>query len=264
MTHDCVAGKPGPGGVPACDPLFHRWVHAGELVLPRTDVLPPLVEALCRRHGCPPAVAAAMFWKQYAWFVVAAALEGWTTGPVPDLALDGTAIWIGCEGRTVQVRPGARRAGRVRPDGQDGEHRYGVVEGPPVSDGTRDGEAGPADREFTGWFRTEVMKGHLEPVLEHLHELTRAGRRLLWGSVAHAVALPLSRRLADPVRDVPELLERIGAPLAGLVHVADDGAITRRTCCLAFRMPTPAVCDYCPITSADCAPLDRAHHPPRR
>src|SRR5690606_40136486 len=101
-------------------------------------------------------VAAAMFWKQYAWFVVDAALHGWATGRVPDLALERTDIWIACEGRTVQVRPG----------GLD-HARAGL---------------GAHAPEFTGWFRTEVLKAHLEPVLEHLHDRTRAGRRLLWGS----------------------------------------------------------------------------------
>src|SRR5690606_33288745 len=92
---------------------------------------------------------------------------------------------------------------------------------------------------FASWMRTEVIVGHLEPIVANLQSRTRVGRRVLWGSVAHALALPLSERLPEPEIAVPRLLTEIGPPVAGLVDLCRDGRgeveVTRRTCCLAFR-----------------------------
>jgi hypothetical protein len=209
--------------------VIDTWVCAAALADSRRGELARLVDASRAVWGGAPAVAAALLWKQYAWYLVETALRGWYSGSVPDLALDVVEVRFRATAPYVEVR--AARSIQV-----------------------------PArtDAEFVSWFGAEVVKGHLTPVLESLHDLTRAGRRLLWGSVAHAIALPLAERVPDPARTVPALLERLGPPLDGLVVVSgDDDSLVRRTCCLAFRCDEPVICSYCPIRQADCAPLTR-------
>lgn len=208
--------------------LVDTWVCAAALADSRRGELAGLVDASRAVWGGAPAVAAALLWKQYAWYVAETALRGWFSGSVPDLALDVVEVRFRAAAPHVEVRTARSIQVPVR-----------------------------SDAEFVSWFGTEVVKGHLTPVLESLHDLTRAGRRLLWGSVAHAIALPLTERLEDPARSVPALLERLGPPLHGLVAVSGDEGLVRRTCCLAFRCDDPVICDYCPIRKAECAPLAR-------
>lgn len=198
------------------------------LAAPDAPELDAALAATAERCVCRPAVAAALWWKQYSWYVVAAALDGWAAGELPDLGADTACVRLADERPHVRVCPERT---------------------------VRAGELGP--ERFARWLRAEVLTGHLEPILEQLHVRTRAGRRLLWGSVAHAIALPLSRRCTDPVVDVPRFLALVGGPVADLVEVArtdeDEGDVrlTRRTCCLAFRSQCggaePTVCAYCPV-----------------
>ncbi|GAB3425760.1 hypothetical protein [Flindersiella endophytica] len=209
--------------------LIDTWVCAAALADSRRGELARLVDASRATWGGAPAVAAALLWKQYAWYLVDTALCGWFSGSVPDLALDVVEVRFRGVAPHVEVRA------------------PGVLEVPARS-----------DVEFARWFGAEVVKGHLTPVLESLHDLTRAGSRLLWGSVAHALAEPLAERMPEPARTVPALLSRLGPPLDGLIEVGTGGAaVVRRTCCLAFRCDDPVICGYCPIRRADCAPLAR-------
>ncbi|MEU6699850.1 hypothetical protein [Pseudonocardia sp. NPDC046786] len=106
-----------------------------------------------------------------------------------------------------------------------------------------------------------LLTGSLLPLADELATRTRVGRRVLRGSVAHAVALSALHlswhrrapdRLVAPTRD---LLGRAG--LAGLVTVGTvdvDGdswmTVSRRACCLAFRTAPPGgpppFCGTCP------------------
>jgi hypothetical protein len=209
--------------------LIDTWVCAAALADSRRGEPARLVDASREIWGGAPAVAAALLWKQYAWYLVDTALCGWYSGSVPDLALDVVEVRFRSVAPHVEVRTSRTLEVPAR-----------------------------TDAEFVRWFGAEVVKGHLTPVLESLHDLTRAGRRLLWGSVAHALAQGLADRVADPARTVPALLSRLGAPLHGLVEFGPDGdGLVRRTCCLAFRCDEPVICAYCPIRQAGCAPLTR-------
>ncbi|GAA1383744.1 hypothetical protein GCM10009613_13570 [Pseudonocardia kongjuensis] len=121
--------------------------------------------------------------------------------------------------------------------------------------------AGPAVGEVV----TALVDGHLELLVEQAHRETRAGRRVLWGNVAVAVAqvflalswsAPHRDALAGTARDVLAAAPR----LRGLVsvesvrHPAADGdrwmVVWRRTCCLAFRCAAadrPSYCGTCPV-----------------
>lgn len=216
-------------------------IRPRDLAAPASPELDAALAGMAGRCACRPAVAAALWWKQYSWFVVAAALDGWAASELPDLGADTACVQLGEDRPLVTVRP---------------ERIVAVGEFEPVP--------------FARWLRVEVMTAHLAPILERLHVRSRAGRRLLWGSVAHAIALPLSRRFGDPVADVPRFLALVGGPVVDLVEIApvdsgrvdsagvDAGApggvrVSRRTCCLAFRSrcgggDEPTLCGYCPVT----------------
>jgi hypothetical protein len=164
-------------------------------------------------------------------------LEGYAQRVVPP----AIAVRV-LAGRSVSTDPTAVSVRLV--DGRPREAAFAEVEAAP---GGIDGAvvAGVAD------------------VVDALHRRTRAGRRLLSGAVAHAVAvafLHLSWPEADHARhlhDARRVLDAAG--LAGLVRVeAAEVAgrpwlyADRRTCCLAFRTARnrahgPSYCATCPV-----------------
>ncbi|MEQ7124768.1 IucA/IucC family C-terminal-domain containing protein [Actinopolymorpha sp. B11F2] len=190
-------------------------LRASELVDPGRQELAAHLREIQYAWSCTPAVAAALFWKQYSWFVVQVALED----PRADLRLAAVQLQLAMD------------------------PPYIAVETTPT-------EAAPDD-DLAARLATHLIAGHLRPFVERLNAMTRAGQRLLWGSVAHALAYPLAERTTDPAREVPAFLAAVGPEVAGLVDVDASGEIGRRTCCLAFRCGTPSVCDYCPIQRLD-------------
>jgi hypothetical protein len=206
---------------------FDTWLTASALTDPRRSELGAILRGWEEYCVATPAVAAALWWKQYSWYVTIAAVEGWMLGSVPDLLPPYVPVRISLSRPHVTVRPGPAE---------------------PL--------VGGSAAHFARWFRQDVLDTHLDPLVERLHELTRVGRRVLWGSVAHAIAYPLAGGLSDHA----DVLAEIGTPLDGLVSCGDDGSVERNTCCLAFRMGEPTVCSYCPIrrTTGD---LDHVRQP---
>jgi hypothetical protein len=206
---------------------FDTWLTASVLTDPGRPELRAFLRGWEETCVAAPAAAAALWWKQYSWYLTIAAVEGWMFGTVPDLDPRYVPIRVSQSRPYVVVRPGPAE---------------------PI--------VGGSARHFAEWFRQDVLDTHLAPIVERLHDLTRVGRRVLWGSVAHAIAYPLAGGLPD----YEDVLAEIGAPLDGLVSCGDDGSVERNTCCLAFRMGEPTVCSYCPIrrTSGD---LDHVRQP---
>lgn len=211
------------------------WLHPRALVDADRPELRAALELVAERWSCRPAVAAALWWKRYSWYVVAAALDAWWSGEIPELGLDRCWVRLDRASGSVEIRP--------------------------ASGATRPSTDGPA--QCARWLRTHVLDTHLADVVTRLHELTRVGVRPLWGSVAHAVAVPVANRMPDPVVATPRFLRWVGVPVAGLVSVtrSADGSVrvARRTCCLAFRgscggQENQPPCPYCPIMSAPYQP----------
>jgi ferric iron reductase protein FhuF len=103
------------------------------------------------------------------------------------------------------------------------------------------------------YFREILLDGHLSPILEHLHGLVRVGRRTLLGSVASGVAYALVRAgdalPGELAGTAGTLLDALG--VADLVDVTEGPAVQRRTCCLAFTLPEPKVCQGCCINTVN-------------
>ncbi len=109
-----------------------------------------------------------------------------------------------------------------------------------------------------------LVGGHLEPAVEAVHERTRAGRRVLRGAIANAVAItflhlswpdPDHARHVDAAREFLALTPGL-ADLVGIEAVLAGGRpwmyTERNTCCLAFRTrPNQerelSYCATCPV-----------------
>jgi hypothetical protein len=211
-------------GLVVADPT--GWVPATRYV--DGSALPGLLADAHRRWGAGPAAAAALAWKSYTYWLLLPAVLGYASvRRVPVLTPENTLVRphvsapfveMGMREPLVAVRPDDPLAGRP--------HTVVVADLP-------------------GYFRKTLLDGHLSPILEHLHELVRVGRRTLLGSVASGVAYALVR--AGDTATVGTLLDALG--VADLVEVTDGPGVQRRTCCLAFTLPEPKVCQGCCISS---------------
>jgi ferric iron reductase protein FhuF len=111
----------------------------------------------------------------------------------------------------------------------------------------------PDEAALLGALRRSLVEQHLEPLVARLGDAVHLGHRTLWGSVASGVAYGLSRA-ADAIPGstlevATTLLDTLdAADLVELTPRAGGGLdIRRRTCCLAFTLPTPKVCTTCCI-----------------
>jgi hypothetical protein len=216
------------------------WTPARDLVSADRPDLVLHLEEVRRVYDCAPQVAATLFWKQYSWWVVDAAFQSW---PGPPTADKGRAR-PECAYPNELAEPA-----HVLPDLGLDSVRVQVATEPPyiVVEPTRTLAPLTSRADLAGWLAGHVLPDHLQPFVERLHTLTRAGRRLLWGSVAHAIAYLLLPRTANPSTDVPAFLDAVGSQVADLVEIDDTGDVVRRTCCLAYRCKEPTLCSYCPI-----------------
>jgi ferric iron reductase protein FhuF len=104
-----------------------------------------------------------------------------------------------------------------------------------------------------GMLRQSLLDEHLTPLLDAIHAKVRLGKRTLLGSLSSGVAYAVLRS-ADVLPgssartietlltalDVEDLIELVPGPQGKL-------DVQRKTCCLAFTLPQPKVCQGCCI-----------------
>lgn len=222
-----------PGGAALGDRFAARlgaptgpgWVGVDELCAPA------VLDAVGRTRGTrSSAVAAVLLFEQYAQRLVAPVLASWHRHGA---ALDA-------------------RAPRIRAQIIDGSLRRLAFADPPEPGGDPD------------LLLRRLVDGNLDPVAEALHRATRAGVRVLRGTMANAVASSLlhlswpGRDRAAHVADARDWLDRVPG-WAGLVdvdavQVLDEPwmYVRRATCCLAFRTTVNQAreqpcCSSCPV-----------------
>lgn len=196
-----------------------RWVPATRYV--DGTALPSLLDAAVRRWLAPRHVAAALAWKQYTYWLLLPPVLGYAVaGRVPDMS--ATNVLVRREDDPALVR-------------------LGLV-APRVA-------AGPDEAARLALFRRGVLDEHLGPMLEQLRGLAHVGRRTLLGSIASAVCHILVRAQPELPGDIrptaATLLDALG--VADLAELTPDLGVQRRTCCLAFTLPTSKICDGCCI-----------------
>lgn len=216
-----IGGTGMPLGVaPGLRPSGEGWSAVSELTVPPYDRLGDLIGEVERHWDAPRHVAAALWWKGFSYWTTLPAVLGWALDRrVPVLTPDATLV------RTIADEPRMQVA--------TAEFRVAT------------GDAGELGAVIAG----TLLRDLHAPLVEALHELTRAGRRGLWGSVAEALADPLiwfaEDLVDDPAGAARALLDAVGEPVAGLVELPD---LRRRTCCLWVTLPGRDACSTCCLT----------------
>jgi hypothetical protein len=221
--------------------LGSGWFSAA--VLTSGEAVDDLLAAAREHWHASPHAAAALAWKSYTYWVALPAVLGYAGARrVPLLRPDAVRVRWSTESPFVTV---ALDQGKVEVAvlGTD----------PIVSSGRLDGLRVAADEdELIALLRASLLDDHLAPLVDELRKRVNLGRHTLWGSVASGVAHALSRgadAVAGPTLEIAHQL--LGAldldDLVDLEPAPVGLAVHRRTCCLAFTLPTPKVCTGCPI-----------------
>jgi hypothetical protein len=244
---------------PSLAPTGPGWVPA--TVLTTGDAVDDLIAAARDHWRAAPHAAVALAWKSYTYWVALPAVLGYAGARrVPLLRPDAVQVRWSVESPFVRVAliPHKVEVAVLAGDPVAGGVAGDPVAGDPVAGGVSGGRSdrlrvAADDGELIAMLRASLLDDHLAVLLEQLRQRVHLGRRTLWGSVASAIAHALSRgtnAVAGSTLDVARHL--LGAlDLEGLVDLGPAPAgltVHRRTCCLAFTLPTPKVCGGCPIT----------------
>lgn len=218
------------------------WRSASEL---RTyEGARDLLDAAAERWQAQPHAAAALAWKCYTYWLALPAVLGFAAARrVPLMTPDRVLVRYADRQPflTLALRDPVTAVLATDPIAATGQPGLLVV----------DDEA-----ELLRVLRGSLVDEHLDPLLEQLRAHVHIGRRTLWGSVASGVAYGLSRAAdflpGSTIEIAHTLLTALDAEDLIELNVNADGSldIQRRTCCLAFTLPTPKICTSCCIRRA--------------
>ncbi|WP_433325922.1 hypothetical protein [Spirillospora sp. CA-294931] len=190
--------------------LLAEGTPVAELVAAPYTRLAAMVEESARLWSAPSHVAAALWWKRFSYWTTLPVTIGWAVDrTVPLMTAENTVYRRNAEEPLLVVGVNALRSAS--------------------------GAVGPVIRET-------LLEGLFAPVIEALHDLTRAGRRGLWGSVAESLTHPLDMVVSDPAAAAEELLRAVGGPVEDLMELP---SLKRRTCCLWVTLPEADPCPTC-------------------
>jgi hypothetical protein len=200
-------------GLRASQAASPGWHPASTLL--STDGMADFLATAAQRWNAQPHAAAALAWKCYSYWLALPAVIGYAA---------------------------ARRVPIMTPS--DVMVQYSPRQ-PFVRLGLRDPLV--VEDASLATLRSSVLDQHLLPLIERIQTHVHLGSRTLLGSVASGTAYALSR--AGLAAQAPEILSALGVDdLVELTPQPDGQArIHRKTCCLAFTLPTPKVCSGCCI-----------------
>jgi hypothetical protein len=215
------------------------WVPTARLA---DDELPGLLESARRRWSAQPHAAAALAWKSYTYWLALPAVLGWASARrVPLLTADNVLMHFRDPRPLVTV--GLRH-----------DIPVAVLESDPLAlSGLPQVKVVPDEAALLAEMRRSLLDEHLTPLLDSIHGMVRLGKRPLLGSLASGVAYAVLRSAdvlpgysADTIDTllttlgVDDLIELVPEPNGRL-------DVQRKTCCLAFTLPSPKVCKGCCI-----------------
>lgn len=206
--------------------------------------MPDFLGAAARRWGGTPHACAALAWKSYSYWTALPVVLGWASARRVPL-LDPADVLIHFEDHRQLLTIGLRHSTEVA-----------VLPGDPLALTGQPGVRVVADEaELLGVLRASLLDAHLVPMIAAIQAEVRVGARTLLGSVASGVAHGILRAAdalpGSSVRTVDTLLDTLGvADLVELVPGRNgEPTVQRRTCCLAFTLPSPKVCQGCCVRS---------------
>ncbi|TDB71469.1 IucA/IucC family C-terminal-domain containing protein [Micromonospora sp. KC721] len=206
--------------------------------------MPEFLGAAARRWGGTPHACAALAWKSYSYWLALPVVLGWASARRVPL-LEPADVLIHFEDQHQLLTMGLRRTTPVAVLPHDPLALAGLPEVRVVAD----------EAALLRVLRAALLDAHLAPMIAAIQAEVRVGARTLLGSVASGIAHGLLRAAdalpGSSVRAVETMLAALD--LADLVELVPGpgGELTvqRRTCCLAFTLPSPKVCQGCCVRS---------------
>ena len=229
-----------PGVAP--DLLVHDttgWLPARALT---GDSLDTLLDSARRRWNAQPHAAAALAWKAYTYWLALPAVLGWASARrVPLLTADDVLVHFADPRPLVTL-------------GLRADIPVAVLPGDPIALAGHPRVRVVADETaLLAELRHSLLDEHLNPLLDAIHDRVRLGKRTLLGSLASGIAYGVLRSAdvlpGSSAASIDRLLDMLGVgDLIELVPGPNgELSVQRKTCCLAFTLPTPKVCRGCCI-----------------
>ena len=207
--------------------------------------LPELLGSAARLWGGTPHASAALAWKSYSYWTALPVVLAWAAARRVPL-LDPSVTLIHFADQRALVTLGLRQSTPVAVLPNDPL----ALTGPPQVRVVAD------ERELLAALRATLLDAHLSPMIAAIQAEVRVGTRTLLGSVASGIAHGLLRAAdglpGSAVEAIDTLLDTLD--LTDLVDLVPgpngEPTVQRRTCCLAFTLPKPKVCQGCCIRTA--------------
>jgi hypothetical protein len=201
-----------------------------------------MLHAAIHRWNAPIHTAVALAWKAYTYWVALPAVLGYASARRVPLPHPSNVLL-----RYSDHRP-FLHFGLLQPT-------VAVLPGDPVArTGSGDELVVRNEDALLRELRSALLDEHLDPLLDQIRGRVNVGRRMMLGSLASGVCWALARAAhalpGSAIESADAILTALGVD--DLVEVTRDpatGAISvqRRTCCLAFNLPTPRICAGCCI-----------------
>ena len=215
-----------------------RWSPATRLI--DGTLLPEFLHGAARLWGGTPHACAALAWKSYSYWAALPVVLGWASARRVPLLEPADAL-IHFEDQDQLLTLGLRGSTTVAVLSDD---PLALAGAPGVRVVT--GEAALLDA-----LRATLLDAHFAPLIAAIQAEVRVGTRTLLGSVASGIAHGILRAadalpgsatesigvLLDAL-DLGDLVELVPGP-------AGEPTVQRRTCCLAFTLPRPKICQGC-------------------
>ena len=229
-----------PGLAP--DLLVHDTAAWRPTSLLAADGLDLLLESAGARWKAQPHAAAALAWKSYTYWLALPAVLGWASARrVPLLTADDVLIHFNDPRPLVTI--GLRH-----------DIPVAVLASDPLAvSGMPQVHVVPDETALLAELRRSLMDEHLTPLLDAIHGMVRLGKRTLLGSLSSGVAYAVLRSAdvlpGSSAETIGTLLDTLG--VADLIELVPDRTgkleVQRKTCCLAFTLPQPKICQGCCI-----------------
>lgn len=215
------------------------WLPASTLPNENLDVM---LEAARHSWNAQPHAAAALAWKSFTyWLSLPAVLAYASSRRVPLLTPDNVLVHF------QNPRP-------LLTLGLRADIPVAVLPGDPIAvAGLPQVKVVADERALLAELRRTLLDETVTPLLDAIHDRVRLGKRLLLGSLASGIAYSVLRSadaLPGPSAEtIEDLQSALGVEdLTELVHDRQGKLdVQRKTCCLAFTLPTPKVCRGCCI-----------------
>jgi hypothetical protein len=206
------------------------------------SLLDTLLDSARTRWSAQPHAAAALAWKTYTYWLALPAVLGWASARRVPLLTNTNVLMHFTDPRPL-LTLGLRADTPVAVLPSDPLALSGLPQVQVMAD----------EQALLRALRVSLLDEHLTPMLDAIRTRVHLGKRTLLGSLASGVAYAVLRS-ADvlPGSSADSIAKLHGAlGTEDLIELIQDQngnlAVQRKTCCLAFTLPTPKICQGCCI-----------------